>query len=312
MALHVFNEDKKKQLNDKFIKLIGEPADKQMEFFLKSFIFALDDKWKEVSRLRGEFAKYVDRGGEGRPEINFVQAADFLQKNGRPRIAQQITDELKDIDMDKNQRISFIEYLLLHFKVMVLKEYYKRLEVQPVEKLSDDIEDGVGLVGVGFKLLDELFAEKLGLPEDLLRAIEEFTSKKRETEKKVKELKDKADAGGVKGAAAANELIQIEASDKTQMNKIEISLNAAKRKASKNSGEVAFELKKKKEADERKKAEEEARHKMAERKKAFEAGGAGGQDKINQGVSNFNKGNLKPAKVQDKSAPRISKEKGEE
>jgi len=292
------------------VHLCAEPADKQMELFLKSFIFALDDKWKEVSRVRGEYAKYVDRGGEGRPDINFVQAADFLQKNGRPRIAQQITDELKDIDMDKNQRISFIEYLLLHFKVMVLKEYYKRLELDPVEKLSDDIEDGVGLVGVGYKLLDELFAIKTGLPEELLRAIEEFTSKKREADKKIKVLREKVDAGGVKGAAAANELAQLEASDKTQMNKVEISLNAAKRKASKNSADVAFDLKKKKEDEEKKKAEEEARQKMAERKKLWEAGG--GQNQINQGVSGFNKGELKKTKVVDKSDPRLYKEKGEE
>lgn len=307
---YVVDEEKKKKLVEQFTRLCVEPPDYQMEFFLKSFIFALDDKWKEVSRLRGEFAKYLDRGGEGRLDINFVQAADFLQKNGRPRIAQQINDELKDIDLDKNQRISFIEYLLLHFKVMVLKEFYKRLDLEPVEKLSDDIEDGVGLVGVGPKLLDELFAEKSGLPEDLVRAIEEFTAKKRETDKKIKELREKADAGGVKGAAAANELIQMEQADKTQMNKIEISLNAAKRKASKNSADVAFDAKKKKEAAERKKAEEEARQKMAERKKAFEAGGGQGQDNINKGVSGFNKGNLKKAAVNDRSAPKIYK--GEE
>ncbi len=64
---------------------------------LSSFIFVLDDKWKDVVTLRQEFQKYVERGGEGKPDMNFVQAAEFLQKHDKTRIAQQIKDELKDI-----------------------------------------------------------------------------------------------------------------------------------------------------------------------------------------------------------------------
>ena len=37
------------------------------------------------------------KGGEGKADLNFVQAAEFLQKHGKTRIAQQIKDELKDI-----------------------------------------------------------------------------------------------------------------------------------------------------------------------------------------------------------------------
>ena len=58
--------------------------------------------------------------------------------------------------------------------------------------------------------------------------------------------------------------------DKTSFNRLELTLNAAKRKAAKGSGDAALSAKKKKEEDERKKAEEEARHKMIERKKLWE------------------------------------------
>jgi len=286
---------------EKFIELCKKNADDQLEFFLKSFIFALDDKWKDVVTLRQDFQKYVDRGGEGKPDLNFVQAAEFLQKQSKVRIAQQIKDELKDVDLDNNLRISFIEYLLMHFKVMVLREFYKRHETNPVEDLSND---GVGLTGVGDKLLEELFAPKSGLPPELVAAIEEFTAKKREKEAKVKDLEAKAAAGGVKGAAASNELLQLQASDKTEMNRLELTLNAAKRKASKGSADAALDAKKKKEEEERKKAEEEARQKMIERKKQWEQGGASGQQgDVKAGVAGFNKSNLKKTATTDKSKP---------
>jgi len=294
---------------EKFTELAKKSSDEQLEYFLKSFIFALDDKWKEVVQLNQEFQKYVQRGGEGKADMNFVQAAEFLQKHGKARIAQQIKDELKDIDLDNNARISFIEYLLIHFKVMVLAEFYKRHETDPVEDLTDD---GIGIVGVGDKLLEELFEPKSGLPPDLVAAIEEFTAKKKEKERKVKDLEVKAAAGGVKGAAATNELSQLEASDKTTLNRLEITLNAAKRRAAKGSGEAALQAKKKKEEEERKKAEEEARQKMIERKKLWEqqqgGGGKPAGGDVKQGVASFNKANLKKTTTTDKSKPIIQAE----
>ncbi len=91
----------------------------------------------------------------------------------------------------------------------MLREFYKRYETAPAEDLSTD---GVGLVGVGDKLLDELLEPKSGLPPELVNAIEEFTHKKREKEHKLKELEARAAAGGVKGVAAQNEIVQLEAS----------------------------------------------------------------------------------------------------
>ena len=49
-----------------------------------------------------------------------------------------------DIDFDNNNRISFIEYLCLQFKTMILAEFYKYHEAEPVEDLS---KGGVGITG---------------------------------------------------------------------------------------------------------------------------------------------------------------------
>lgn len=93
--------DKKKieALRVKFAELCAKDVDDQMEFFLKSFIFALDERWKEVSALRQKYGKYLKDLGNGAKDLNFVQAADFLQKNDKTRIAQQIKDELADIHL---------------------------------------------------------------------------------------------------------------------------------------------------------------------------------------------------------------------
>jgi len=297
-SAHAVKKVNPEEQRRRFAELCQKDANDQMEFFLKSFIFALDERWKEVSTLKQKFDKYLKDLGGGTRELNFVQAADFLQKNGKTRIAQQIKDELADIDMDKNAAISFIEYLCLHYKAMILFEFYKRHETKPVENLADD---AVGVVGVGDKILEELFYPKVGIPPELVEAIEAFTAKKKEIAAKRKDLETKAALGGVKGNAATNELAQLDAADKTAMNRQEVSLDAARRKAMKSSSDVALDKKKKQEEDERKKAEEEARARMAERRKAFESAGSG--QAVTKDIEKFNVNKLKKTNTVDKSAP---------
>jgi len=232
-----------------FQALTEKSDDDQVEFFLKSFIFDLGDNWKEVMALQKFFKKRLADSGEGKDDLNPVMAADFLQKHGRERTALERGQEIKDIDLDHNGRIAFIEYLLLHYKVMILEAYYKRMGTTCPHDLS---RGGIGVVGVGPQLLDELFTLPMGLDPALAKAIEDFMAQKKARESKIKELEGKAAAGGVKGLAAGNEIKQMESQDLTAMNKMEITLNAAKRRAGTSSGDVALQEKKRKEEDEAK------------------------------------------------------------
>ncbi len=81
-------------------------------------------------------------------------------------------------------------------------------------------------------------------------AIEQFTAAKRAREQKKKQLQDTEAKGGVKGKAAGNELAQMEAGDRTEDNRLEVTLDAAKRNAMKKSGGELL-LKKKKEEEAR-------------------------------------------------------------
>jgi hypothetical protein len=97
-----------------------------------------------VSIISTNFKKYLGEQNEGK-DLDPVQASDFLQKNGKTRTAIQRKEELEDIDLNKDGRIGLTEYLLLHYKVMVLSEYFKRHEIPPTVSLEND---GIGLKGV--------------------------------------------------------------------------------------------------------------------------------------------------------------------
>mmetsp|Transcript_13472 Transcript_13472/g.20819 ORF Transcript_13472/g.20819 Transcript_13472/m.20819 type:complete len:264 (+) Transcript_13472:1079-1870(+) len=253
-------------LLDKFADLAQKDMNDQVNFFLKSFIFALGDDWKNIIQLSKDFSKYLVDYQPGARELDATHAADFLQKNGKTRTALQRKQEIRDVDLDFNDKISFIEFLLLIYKAMILSEYYKRMQIPPEEDLSND---AVGVTGVGAKLLDELFTLPLGLDPALEKAIDEFTAKKREREKKMKTLEEKAAAGGVKGMTAKNELEQMVSQDQTETNRLELTLNAAKRKASKQSGEKALQEKQKAKEDEEKRQREESRNRLAAKAAMF-------------------------------------------
>jgi len=268
MSISYVKPKTEKEQREKFAELCKQPIEDQQEFFLKSFIFALGDDWKDVPRLGGIFRKYVHEAGEGKEDLNEVQASDFLQKNGLTRTAIQRKNELNDIDLDQNKRISFIEYMLLHFKVMILREYFKRKDQTPTMKLDNETS-AVGLTGVGALLLDELFELPIGLPPELVEAIEKFTATVKSKENRLKELREKASQGGVKGMAAQNEIVQMEKEDKTDLNRLELTLNAAKKKAAKNTGEQALLEKKKKEEEEEKQKQLESKNRLKEKAKLW-------------------------------------------
>lgn len=252
---------------DRFRLLAQQPIEQQTELFLKSFIFDLGDNWKEIEKLEKDFRARLRDANEGKQDLNPVMAADFLQKHGLERTALQRKEEIKDIDLDNNDRIAFIEYLCLHYKVMILHAYYKRTGEAIKEDLS---HGGVGVTGVGPMLLEELFTLPVGLDPELEKAIEEFTAKKKAREDKLQDLQEKASHGGVKGLAAANEIKQMEAQDSTEMNRLEITLNAAKKRGMKSSGEEALAKKKHEEEEAEKKKQEEAKAKLKAKAAMFE------------------------------------------
>lgn len=253
-------------LHEEFAKLTTKSHNDQMEFFLKSFIFALGDSWSEVPKLLNRYQAYLEEKSE-KFDLDAAQAADFLQHMGKTRTALERRTELADIDLDSNDRICFIEYLLLHFKTLILTEFFKRLNIEPTVSLEND---GIGLVGVGDFLMDELYTIPYGMTPELEAAIEEFMAKKKQRESTINRLKTAMQQSGVKGLTAKNELMQLESQDLTDMNRMEITLNAAKKRCKTESGAVALENKRQLELKQQEEQRAQSRNKLAARAAMFD------------------------------------------
>ena len=154
---------------------------------------------------------------------------------------REMRDALREIDMDANGKICFIEYCLFKYK----------------------------------KTLTELFAEKPQNLAALLKALDEAIAAHEEALAKRKEVEDKmaaleataAEGSGVKAMKARAELEQLRARSQTGQNMAEVRSAYMKKKAAKdleNGDPAAEEMKRV--AAEKAKREEEEKAKRAESK----------------------------------------------
>ncbi|GBG27078.1 Calcium-binding protein SPEC 1A [Hondaea fermentalgiana] len=212
---------------EKFKDLQAESIDEQRDVFTRRFVFSLGDRYSEVFDLATSFkeACTADEGGE---TLSAAGAANFFQQNGKTRTAIQRKSELKDVDINQDGRTSFIEYLLLHYKIMILTEYFARHHMEPDVDMDND---GVGVTGVGERLVQELFSVPQGLDPELEKMMEEFSIEHAKRKAKIADLEEKVAAGGVKGMAAKNTLTQLQQEDQTAMHAIEARIAAAVKKA---------------------------------------------------------------------------------
>lgn len=227
----------------------------------------MGDDWVSVPRLATRYKDYIKALGDGSTELNAVQASDFLQKEGATRTGSERKLELVDIDLDCNNMLALIELLLLIHKKMILLAYYKRVGGSPKVDLE---ENAIGVTGVGSELLEELFTLPVGLDPALEKAIADFMARKKAREDLMNDLEVKSKSGGVKALTAGNELAQLKAQDTTWMNKEELTLNAARKKASKNSGDEALRAKKEAEESQKAAAREASRNKLKSMASKFE------------------------------------------
>lgn len=212
---------------EKFKELQTRSVEEQRDVFTRRFVFSLGDAYSDVFGLCNAF-KEACEADEGGDTLSHAGAANLLQHQGKTRTATQRRAELKDVDLNNDGRISFIEYLLLHYKVLILSEYFARHGMEPDVDMTTD---GVGITGVGERLVEELFSVPQGIDRELEKMMEEFSVEHAKRKAKIAELQAQVEKGGVKGMAAKNTLEQLRAQDETSMNAIEARIAAAVKKA---------------------------------------------------------------------------------
>lgn len=223
----------------------------QKEEFQLRFVFKLEaDGFRKVEDLAGQFADMCSSVTSGSTSIPYanIQFQTFLKETGvysddteKMEIYKTILDLLLD-DTD----ISFIQFLLLFYRKMILDEYEKRWENVSDEALKekkagdkkkkddedeeedDEDDDEEEDVTTGDKLIEELFQPPLGVDTALDDAIVKFSEMLSKREQKIVQLIDKIRSGGrVKATQARTELTQFKAKKEEEINKSKIYFSAA-------------------------------------------------------------------------------------
>eukprot|EP00455_Lapot_gusevi_P032110 TRINITY_DN3498_c0_g1_i1.p1 TRINITY_DN3498_c0_g1~~TRINITY_DN3498_c0_g1_i1.p1 ORF type:complete len:257 (-),score=138.38 TRINITY_DN3498_c0_g1_i1:67-837(-) len=248
------DNDYKQQLAE----LTAQSIDEQSKAFLRAFVLEFQGKFEEVLELSNDFIKFVPKGSDCQ-ELDEAQAHLFLERKFAAMTVRELRDAVDSIDLDKNHKMSFIEFLLFHYR----------------------------------KTLAELFSPVLGASPELLAALDQAVTQyqgvlaqRRAREDKIEELKAASELGGVKGARAKAELAQLLSQDQLDSNRAEIqaaykkklaqravdedSTGAKARQAALEAEQKRLEEERlKKEAEERAK-KEESRNRLAARAALFE------------------------------------------
>jgi len=222
------------QFREKFQELTKKSIEDQCKFFCHRFVFRLGDRYTEVKTLQIKFQDFLKNDDGKADSMSPAVAADFFQKNGQVRTAMQRKAELADVDVNQDGRTSFIEYLVLHFKIMILEEFFARKGEAPDVDMSNN---GVGLTGVGERLIEELFAPPQGVDPELEKMMKDFAVSRATRAKEIADLEEVVAAGGVKGMSAKNSLDAMKKEDTSALHAIEARIAAAIKKAEKKTDE---------------------------------------------------------------------------
>ena len=86
----------------------------QAEAFLMQFVMDFRGRFNEVTDMALEFQGFAGpmAKGEHVQELDEFQCHQFLEKRGETLTVADLRDKLREIDIDSNGRVAFLEYLL--------------------------------------------------------------------------------------------------------------------------------------------------------------------------------------------------------
>jgi len=238
--------------------LAGLAPDVQAEEFKKRWVFKLkaNNCYFEVDDLLTKFMTQVKLGSPGKETLSQASAANFLQKLDMAMTATQLKNQLKEFDFNGDGRLSFIEFMCLKYKIMILKEFYDRKGLPHPDSLQGD---PMALTGVGPQIIEEMFAPPQGVDPELEKMMNAFAASQGGRLQKISELEAVVAAGGVKAIPAQKELESLKNSNSSELNHLEAKIAAAIKKA----GKAATEEMAKLNADKASAAEAEAQARKA-------------------------------------------------
>jgi len=232
----------KEDYNQKFREITSSQSiDEQAMTFLRAFVGEFQGKFEEVLQLAEEFRKFCTQTGKIQ-ELDEFEGHRFLEKRGETKTVKDMREQLQAIDIDSNNKVAFIEYLLFRYK----------------------------------KTLKDLFTAKpnAALLAKLEKAIQQYKGvfeEKKKREEKMKELEKVVAAGGKEANRAKAELKNMQLQDPANEAKSEMQALQAKLAAKRALNNPEEEEKKIYEEEQRRVAEEKQQKEMDEKKKREES-----------------------------------------
>ena len=163
----------------------------------------LYDRFDEILEVGHTFTPFAMKSPGTPGEADEMQAHIFFEKRGEVLTVSEMREKMKDIDLDKNHNMAFIEYLLFTY-----------------DKTVQD-------------LLDPTHEDDPALVAMLEKAIADYQKVLAETDdraEKMDKLAAAAAKGGVKAIAAKHELEAMKTQDETDRRRRELTAAAAKKK----------------------------------------------------------------------------------
>lgn len=137
-----------KEYFDKFCELTAKGINAQAKHFLHAFVLEFQGNFEEILDLAGQFGKCA---GDDR-ELEEMEAHRFLEKRNETVTVKKLRDWLHNIDLDKNHKISFIEYLLYKYEKTIEQlfappaAFEKRPSPEALALLDEAIDKYQGIV----------------------------------------------------------------------------------------------------------------------------------------------------------------------
>lgn len=181
---------------------------RQAQFFLNAFWQEHGDQAQQVYLWTQAFIE-LDPKSEDGSEVDEFNAHKFLEHFGQTMTVLELRKKLREIDINKDGKMSIIEFLVAHFKVQV----------------------------------QELMSRPQGVNEQLIRAQDALAAVRKEIgiiEKKKSDLESKSRGEGVFAKTARAELNALLNEDPLALNRALITAEAAVRKAKKSKDGTAM------------------------------------------------------------------------
>ncbi|KAK3258418.1 hypothetical protein CYMTET_32534 [Cymbomonas tetramitiformis] len=190
----------------KFAELNDKECVEQARVFLRAFIKEFQGKFQEVLDLCGHFEKKLAESGSQGNELEKAYLHQYLETHDETLANVELVDALKKIDLNMNNKTSFLEYLLFRYKKTVVDL------LAPMEEHDEDLMAALNAAIAAHRSSTAVFEDH---------------------ETKIKELEALVEQGGVKGMKAKHELAQLKERRWTVDNRAAIQSKVALKKTEK-------------------------------------------------------------------------------